>query len=1127
MNPNGIRETIKSAETAITGHRGANTLSQTASTLVDALANIDAFYAADLRAERADAVSLIHRLKATGADPSPSGWLAATLCYIDKDYNGYMKKIVPVIKILLANAPKGTIDFEAAEAYFLKIFRCINVDGEKRYDKNFIKKFYDILPKKCQDSAFGLYVKQMASQATNHDVRRKNLEKITDDDPNWAVADAELGDLFYGQEKWQKAADFFQNAISKSNTYKSAELYFKLGMARFKLEQWANSEKEYRRCLELNEEYLSMPSVNKQLGLCLLRQKKYAESIEWFDKCIELGTDGSYPYRHKFDALEKLAKSEGAEKLREFLNSNPSYFWGNDSYRTKIAKIDDSMNDILDKLKTKTESENAGRFEVSQSNSNIQLYQHQSEAIRDMNSKIVPADSFAGILVLPTGGGKTLTATYWLMRDILDKGGKLIWLAHRHELLNQARDSFKKVCYSNITGKTSYNWRLVSGQHDKPVNIKTTDDIIIASKTSICRGKKHLDEWLKVNGRDVFLVIDEAHHSTASEYRKVVDNIKNNKSVKHFRMLGLTATPTRTADNERGLLKRVFPDDIVYKIDLGELISRGILSEPVLKYVNTGVDMKALFAEHNADNVLSRIAKENFFDIDTIGEETATAIAEHRVRNNAIVKEYVDHSDEYGQTLVFALNVKMAVALSALFKNAGVNADFVVSSIKDMVTGVTVSGADNERKIGDFREGKLDVLVNCNILTEGTDLPKVQSVFLTRPTKSRILMTQMIGRALRGEKAGGTKKAYIVSFIDDWHQHIAWETPEQLFIDENVDFNDSNKQQTQKYVERLISIAKIEEFAKLADGTLDDKVADLRFIERIPVGIYQFKYLIEAKTDNDEDIVDNDGGVETRSDSEDVEKCCNILVFDCMRKAYEEFLDWLRLPEQTITDVNETADFVDTTLFVAGASDLLRGYRERKQDIIDIIKYYQQTGKLPEMIEFAERGKYDISSIAEEIRRNRNEQKYIEDREWERGDQHWAAFFGIANPKAFRAAIFREIDRLDHPEDYAPAAKEPSTVKETIEIQDLPLYDIKRWYPDIGQKLIDGVYSKFTDKEGYYYSAKLDESGNQYRSKNKLNFQIDHITPMAAGGKTVPDNLQLLTRAENMIKSDKQAVLEN
>ena len=66
------------------------------------------------------------------------------------------------------------------------------------------------------------------------------------------------------------------------------------------------------------------------------------------------------------------------------------------------------------------------------------------------------------------------------------------------------------------------------------------------------------------------------------------------------------------------------------------------------------------------------------------------------------------------------------------------------------------------------------------MLTEGTDVPDVQTVFLTRPTTSQILMTQMVGRALRGPGVGGTEKAYIVSFVDDWKHLINWASYEKL-----------------------------------------------------------------------------------------------------------------------------------------------------------------------------------------------------------------------------------------------------------------------------------------------------------------------------------------------------------
>ena len=82
------------------------------------------------------------------------------------------------------------------------------------------------------------------------------------------------------------------------------------------------------------------------------------------------------------------------------------------------------------------------------------------------------------------------------------------------------------------------------------------------------------------------------------------------------------------------------------------------------------------------------------------------------------------------------------------------------------------SGEANAKTLEKFRNGELDVLVNIRMLTEGTDVPNVNTVFLTRQTTSRILLTQMIGRALRGTEFDGTPEAYIVPFVDEWNHKI-------------------------------------------------------------------------------------------------------------------------------------------------------------------------------------------------------------------------------------------------------------------------------------------------------------------------------------------------------------------
>lgn len=139
---------------------------------------------------------------------------------------------------------------------------------------------------------------------------------------------------------------------------------------------------------------------------------------------------------------------------------------------------------------------------------------------------------------------------------------------------------------------------------------------------------------------------------------------------------------------------------------------------------------------------------------------------------------------------------------------------------------------------------------------------------------------------------------------------------------------------------------------------------------------------------------------------------------------------------------------------------------------------------------------------------------YLED-EWNQSSGKWTAFFGYQNFKAFRKAVQLERDRLIYGEDVPTAS--PITKREEIQIQDLPLEEIRRRFPAIGEKLRNAVFDKFQDAEGHFFSAK---SG--YRSKNRLDFQIDHIEPMSQGGKTTLDNLQLLTRQENGAKGNKQ-----
>lgn len=747
----------------------------------------------------------------------------------------------------------------------------------------------------------------------------------------------------------------------------------------------------------------------------------------------------------------------------------------------------------------------AGTINVANGKSNLELFKHQNDAIKNLNEKILHSGkkSFEGLLVLPTGAGKTLTATYWLLKNYTDKNKKILWVAHRHELLEQAKNSFMQLAYSDILkNRTSFNYRIISGLHDRPVNIKQTDDIIIASKDSLNRGFEHLyKNWIKDDPREIFLVIDEAHHATAKTYRKLIENLKENlkkENIDEFRMMGLTATPFRTAESEKGLLKKVFPDDIIYKIDLRTLIDRGILSEPVFKEVPTEFDMTSALTEKELDSI-------QYLDIDSIGKVTAKTIAENRLRNHCIVNHYLENKSTYKQTLVFALNIDNAIALNTLFKNENLKSEYIVSSIRDAATGITVSSRNNKEKINKFRQGDLDVLVNVNILTEGTDLPEVQTVFLARPTISSILMTQMIGRGLRGQKAGGTNTAYIVGFIDEWQDKVKFVNPEKLFIEEHSTFKDK-KRDINNYVTRLISLAKIEEFASIVDKSVrTDELESLEFIERIPVGLYSFTIL--------ESI-----------DGEEWDKNCEILVYNNLKQSYDDFINSLPdfFEENDISE-NETLEKYELSKLKDKIEDLFFFGSERypgyiPKDIEDILFFYAQTGIQPDLIELKDRDEYDISQLAKEIYDKdmgiKAKKKFLEEK-WNEDESKWKVFFGF-DKKYFLNEIDLILRKLDYPEDYETNKNKPIEEPEQRNLEKLSMGELKNCCPEYWKKLSDSVYNKFKDDDGLYYSAK---SG--IKSKNKLRFQIDHIKPISKGGLTTLENLQLLTREENSKKRDK------
>ena len=385
-----------------------------------------------------------------------------------------------------------------------------------------------------------------------------------------------------------------------------------------------------------------------------------------------------------------------------------------------------------------------------------------------------------------------------------------------------------------------------------------------------------------------------------------------------------------------------------------------------------------------------------------------------------------------------------------------------------MITGITVSNEDNERKIEQYRNGEIQVLINVNILTEGTDIPKTHTVFLTRPTVSRTLMTQMVGRALRGLKAGGTKEAYIVTFIDNWNDKIAWVNPESL-TDAEYHEKETDTETAKNHL-RLIAISKIEEFALMADSAVDTSALDgIASIELIPLGMY----MLSTFECNHQILVYNSTQTAYQS-----------LICDLPKLMEHYGIEDETIPEGTLEDMTEYCfqSYFDENMIPSC----------NRSDIEHLLKFYAQKAVEPLFITINEmdRKKLDVSEIAKKIydedMRRSERNSYIQNL-WEEE--------GSLIPVYYTNQYF---------------------FKKLIDIEQLSLQKIIELYPKIGLEMKENAYAAARNNDGCYVCAGCGET-----FPTRLYLQVDHIIPMAKGGLTVPENLQILCRACNMRKGDK------
>jgi superfamily II DNA or RNA helicase len=334
------------------------------------------------------------------------------------------------------------------------------------------------------------------------------------------------------------------------------------------------------------------------------------------------------------------------------------------------------------------------------------LREHQEDALLALARMRAEGKTIA-LLEHATGAGKTVTA----IADARRLGGRTLWLVHRRDLVTQTQREFQRLWPEAETG------RYYGGSQE------TEAENLVAAIQSIA---DHVEEF---GPREFsYIVIDEAHHAAADTYRRILEYFEP-----RF-LLGLTATAER-ADGQS--LLEVFRD-CAHRLTLQEAVERGELVPIRCVRVKTNVG-------------LSRV-RYNQVQYNRRDIEEAIVIPD---RDRLIVDTYLEHVSNR-KAVAFAVNVRHGEALAEEFRRKGVPAQSVSGRMPNR---------EREQTLQAFHDGRLWVLCACDILNEGWDCPDIEVLLMARPTLSRVLYLQQLGRGTR--KAPGKECLIVFDFVDN------------------------------------------------------------------------------------------------------------------------------------------------------------------------------------------------------------------------------------------------------------------------------------------------------------------------------------------------------------------------
>ena len=318
-----------------------------------------------------------------------------------------------------------------------------------------------------------------------------------------------------------------------------------------------------------------------------------------------------------------------------------------------------------------------------------------------------------GLVVAATGVGKTHLAAFDSAQF-----GRVLFLAHRQEIVDQAHEVFRSI-------RPESRFGLYTGER------KDEDaGVYFATVQTLSR-----DEHLQVFPPDYFdyVVVDEFHHAAADSYRKVID---------HFRprfLLGMTATPFRMDNKD---IFALCEDNVIYEISLKQSIERDLLA-PFRYY--------AVYDPTNYDEV--RVANGSY-----VIEDLERQLS-HKERADLILRHYTRLGGE--RTLAFCASISHAAYMAAFFSEHSVPAAAVHSE-----QACTGDALDRSTAIDELECGRLKVVFAVDMFNEGVDIPSLDTVMFLRPTESFVVFLQQLGRGLR--RYPGKSHCTVIDFIGNY-----------------------------------------------------------------------------------------------------------------------------------------------------------------------------------------------------------------------------------------------------------------------------------------------------------------------------------------------------------------------